>query len=83
MDDLHFWTSTQARRARQRSITPCGVLAGFVTVVAHAHKQNYALIAGQKVAYDIAASTEDHGCTFTDTVYLGRGTWLSCEGANV
>ena len=69
MDDLHFWTSTQARRARQRSITP--------------YKQNYALIAGQKVAYDIAASTEDHGCTFTDMVYLGRGTWLSCEGANV
>lgn len=69
MDDLHFWASVQARQARQRNLFD-------------SHKQNYALIAGQKVAYDIAASTEAHGCSFTDMVYLGRGAWLSYEDSS-
>ena len=69
MGDLHFWSSAQSRRGRRAD-------AEFRR---EPFRQNYALINGQSVAYDVAAKTQDHGCLFTDMVYLGRGAWLRCE----
>jgi len=37
--------------------------------------QNYAIIDGKEVPYNISHSSMEHGCLWDDMVFLGKGEW--------
>ena len=45
--------------------------------------QNYAIINGKEVPYNICSSTMDHGCLWDDMVFLGEGEWSRCTKFNL
>jgi hypothetical protein len=65
----HFWKSAQCR---QNKLESCNLNN-------EEYFHNFALIDGKEVMYDIASSTEKHGCEWPDTVYLGKGYYSRSE----
>lgn len=65
----HFWKSAQYK---QNELESCNLNNKECF-------RNFALIDGKEVVYDIATSTEKHGCEWPDIVYLGKGYYSRSE----
>lgn len=68
-DTYHFWKSDQSREQKRNDAQNRR----------EPQVHNYALIEGAVVEYDIATTTKEHECGWSDMKYLGKGYYTHSE----